>query len=588
MSIRRINFTSSLLDGAKANTVVKKDEENNKEHQNSHVQEDKPEEVVQTNSEDLSSIPQSSIYEKPNHTLRNWSIGLSTAATLIVLGVAGRKGKLGEDIQKLLGGIKKDAKNLADDAGETLKDVPKVKSGGARSSSEQVMQYVDGYNVKPPAKDFEPVKIQNTEISLPKTADDIDVEKINAAFDRTLPHVDKSMFKVEGDIADSILAEAKNLKPQDIDPTKIVNGVYEYPLKDGTKLTIMFDSTNSQFEVITRHKDQFEFLGRIQYDKGKRVYAYDNIRTDYYNNDGTLSYIMLEVGGKRYKYNDSNRALERLTESDAKTGADKITCFDALGDVKSISYCIRDKEGYMITIKSEEFDHNNNLLSEKFFYTEEVKYCAAKKITNQQVKENYDVAVDKAKAIVEPRLQTQAEKMIKDSESRFYNDAVEYIRLFDIYEGSQSKFVGFFKRRGFSALENDGKYNVLSKSKTQIKLQNKQDGTTIVFIKAEGDKPDSLFVTKNGIEYNVEFTRNKKENDLIEISRNGGNERITYSSYKENKLVLQYYRPEEVGEIDSIFPPTLGEGYYVSYCTPAQIISGQKLPELNSCFFVKQ
>ena len=39
-----------------------------------------------------------------NHKVRNWAIGLSAAAVLIGLGVAGRRGKLGEGMQRLLGG----------------------------------------------------------------------------------------------------------------------------------------------------------------------------------------------------------------------------------------------------------------------------------------------------------------------------------------------------------------------------------------------------------------------------------------------------------------------------------------------------
>ncbi len=42
-----------------------------------------------------------------NNQVRNWSIGLGSAAVLIGLGVLGRRGRLGEGIQKFLGGVKK-------------------------------------------------------------------------------------------------------------------------------------------------------------------------------------------------------------------------------------------------------------------------------------------------------------------------------------------------------------------------------------------------------------------------------------------------------------------------------------------------
>lgn len=54
--------------------------------------------------------------EKPNHNVRNWAIGIgSGVAALIGLGVAGRKGHLGQGIQKFLGGAEKDAGKLGDD-----------------------------------------------------------------------------------------------------------------------------------------------------------------------------------------------------------------------------------------------------------------------------------------------------------------------------------------------------------------------------------------------------------------------------------------------------------------------------------------
>ena len=45
-------------------------------------------------------------YEKNSHKARNWIIGLGSAAVLIGFGLTGRKGKLGKNIQKMLGGIK--------------------------------------------------------------------------------------------------------------------------------------------------------------------------------------------------------------------------------------------------------------------------------------------------------------------------------------------------------------------------------------------------------------------------------------------------------------------------------------------------
>ncbi len=583
MSIQKINFTSSLLDSAKIQNNEKSGEEKNKENQTNNVQEAVThEEAVQVIPQDVSTIPDTSVYKKTDNTVRNWSVGLGAAAVLIGLGVAGRKGKLGDGFQKLLGGVKKDSKNLADDAAETVTGGSKLKPGAAK---EPVVPHVDGVNIKPPEADLQPVTIQKTEVALPKTAEEIDVEKINAAFDRTIPKIDKTMQKVDGDLPEMILGEAKNLKPKDIDPAKIDNDIYEHTLKDGSVLRYNMNKEHTQFTYISKTKGD-ESLGAISYyDNGEICYALSGQRFDNYYN-GILNDISIKVGNKKYEYDGAERTLTRLIETDAKTQAERTTEFDALGYVKEIKYCIKDKDGSNITIKKEMFDNNNNLLSESF-YTEKYRYIPEKTIYVDSVNANYDKAIQHAKTIVEPKISIQAEKMLKDANSKYYNDAVEYARLFSLYEGGGNKFTKFFKRSGFSALSHDSKYNVISQTETQIKLQNKQNGTTVVFSKPEGNASSSLFVNDNGVEYNVDLLINKnKETKSIEITRNFGNENIKYDLDKENKPVMSYYQPEKIKEIGCISSDDSGKSYCVSYYTPAQIVSGEKLPELDSYFYI--
>lgn len=104
MPIQRINFTSSLLPNQQTQTQTAKDVDNKPV---SDPQPPKANEAAEVITE-----------EKPDHTVRNWSIGLGAAATLISLGVAGRKGYLGNGLQKLLGGAKKETSHIADDAAE--------------------------------------------------------------------------------------------------------------------------------------------------------------------------------------------------------------------------------------------------------------------------------------------------------------------------------------------------------------------------------------------------------------------------------------------------------------------------------------
>ena len=91
MSIQKINM-SAVQPAFRANDEVKK------------------EETATTTTPETET-------EKPDHTVRNWSIGLGAAAVLIGLGVAGRKGHLGKGLQKLLGGKSANtAEHVAGDA----------------------------------------------------------------------------------------------------------------------------------------------------------------------------------------------------------------------------------------------------------------------------------------------------------------------------------------------------------------------------------------------------------------------------------------------------------------------------------------
>ena len=61
--------------------------------------------------------------QQKNNKVRNWSIGLSSAAVLIGLGVLGRRGHLGEGVQKLLGGAKKNASDLEQEIERKLNSI---------------------------------------------------------------------------------------------------------------------------------------------------------------------------------------------------------------------------------------------------------------------------------------------------------------------------------------------------------------------------------------------------------------------------------------------------------------------------------
>lgn len=97
MPIQRINFTSSLLPNQQTQSVK----------------------GIENKQVDAPQPPTENEVTKPEYTVRNWSIGLGAAATLISLGVAGRKGYLGDGLQKFLGGAEKEASHVVDDISES-------------------------------------------------------------------------------------------------------------------------------------------------------------------------------------------------------------------------------------------------------------------------------------------------------------------------------------------------------------------------------------------------------------------------------------------------------------------------------------
>lgn len=77
---------------------------------------------VRKNLEHQEVKPAKSEASKGNQ-VRNWSIGLGSAAVLIGLGVLGRRGNLGEGVQKFLGGVKKKAPEVIESAEAKVNEI---------------------------------------------------------------------------------------------------------------------------------------------------------------------------------------------------------------------------------------------------------------------------------------------------------------------------------------------------------------------------------------------------------------------------------------------------------------------------------
>lgn len=120
--------------------------------------------------------------DKEKSSAAKYMIGATALATVIGLGIAGRKGHLGEGIQKLLGGAKKSADDIAEagekKGGEILDDI----SSKGKSASDDVNTKSGeeiGGEVRPKTEDIPdaPAKFTNPDGTLKNGAETVDILK---------------------------------------------------------------------------------------------------------------------------------------------------------------------------------------------------------------------------------------------------------------------------------------------------------------------------------------------------------------------------------------------------------------------------
>ena len=138
MSIQKISFSSSLLDKNINKPILT----------TNPTPQDKPVEVDSKTEQTLTEDNNNN-----NHKVRNWSIGLGSAAVLLGLGFAGRKGKLGKGIQKMLGGLKeikgatKDI-NIAEINAKLDRSIPELSEDLFKFKNTDFLKFTDLSQVK--------------------------------------------------------------------------------------------------------------------------------------------------------------------------------------------------------------------------------------------------------------------------------------------------------------------------------------------------------------------------------------------------------------------------------------------------------
>ncbi|MBR1423977.1 hypothetical protein IJ579_00265 [bacterium] len=272
--------------------------------------------------------------EKPadSHKVRNWSIGLGAAATLISLGVLGRGGHLGEGVQKFLRGTAKDvhlkpnvhleedvltgAGSRVEEAAVTVEEhigsAAKVEEAavtveehiGSAAKVEEVAVTVEEH-IGSAAKVEETVvaaeehiagetvgraeqtTTQAPAVSVKPAKPTITAEeaaKINAELDRTIPVLDERVpLSVPVRFWDDFINQTEKV----VDDIDYVTGsnkhFYQrmYHLKDGTIAEV------ETYKFVGKENETKEIISEIKH--GNLTY--------YYGDDGTIRYISGEVGG---------------------------------------------------------------------------------------------------------------------------------------------------------------------------------------------------------------------------------------------------------------------------------------------------
>ncbi len=330
MSIQRINFTASLLN------------EVNKPPQVS-AENAVPEQSKQEESSTVTNSQEDTTAVKPDHTVRNWSIGLGAAAVLIGLGVAGRKGKLGEGMQKLLGGKPELKPTTPEPHTEIPAGTNPTPKGGGETpppteSTEGIHTFKDGWDdselVTEKVGNKSPVteSTPKTETSVPKAEENIssvgaeikitkaEMEAINSQLDRTIPKIDESLLKIEVSPLDKVIADG--LDYTKFEPIGTPNSFKTIEMPGGKKIVAYYGSDGKIYDAtLYKNVDNVEHeISQMYFTKNGNPEYYtpkDTNITTFYNEDGTIRFSTPKFFDKKLNFfNNEKGELTSLIQKD--------------------------------------------------------------------------------------------------------------------------------------------------------------------------------------------------------------------------------------------------------------------------------
>ena len=350
MSIQRISFTSSLLSNiptAKQEEIKEQEKSVEQETETEEVSDESEETEEYDYSENTDDIANPLDYKK-SHTVRNWSIGLSAAAVLIGLGVAGRKGKLGTGLQKALGGGEKAAEHKAGDAaghvkpgGETKveeitteefehiteKEPDFVYGGKKKTTTDEPIPSGSETKVETPKEEQTPTKVETiAEPPKAKTITKAEKAAIDAKLDTSLPKIEKEMLTIKAPTIQELEKMGFDMskfnmtgKPESIKELIIGDKKYFLKYSDKGKLDYVYQGSKDTEYYYNTDATVSVLDGKISwlsFEKDRKHTVY------YYNSDGTFDWsnIRDKINHTEYRYDDKGllRNLQ-IKENDNST-----------------------------------------------------------------------------------------------------------------------------------------------------------------------------------------------------------------------------------------------------------------------------
>ena len=371
MSIQGINFTSSLLDKKNVASVT----EDSKVTTPQNLEE-KPDEFVKETDE-------TELQEKPNHKVRNWTIGIGSAAALVWLFFAGRAGKLGKGIQKFLGGAKKEVEEAAGHS------KPRVTESEEEISVEEFERiknkdadFVAGGNKKPNETVAEetPV-IKKEEAAVPKVELTPKQVELNAKLDRVPPHIDLDLlhhdFPTPERLYKHLGIDMKEIEKIDISKFEDWTETslrYKMELPNNRSITIFRNKNNINEISGIDISDNNKLIGSVTFYTDKSKSYYGDIRVKFNYDNGSYIHYDYKKGGVKYyleyKHQNGNSYaydekgnLDNFSEPPKKDTEFYRTIY--MGNDKLDRIVYSDKETHK-WLKMDYFDETGKIIKETF------------------------------------------------------------------------------------------------------------------------------------------------------------------------------------------------------------------------------